>query len=173
MWRKPDLAPKYKIEGKGRLLVFGRSVRDTVNISKLLQEADAGSVVAQSVLGICYLDGINVEVNYKEALRLLTAAARRGAPRAKANLARMYVEGLGVQKDLPEAMRLYEEAANAGEFFAQIELARIFLQGLGVPADPGIALKWYSAAAAAEGKIDDCDELREAKTFLKSTTRSK
>jgi TPR repeat protein len=73
-----------------------------MDISKLRQEADAGSVVAQSVLGICYLDGYDVEVNYKKALRLLTAAATRGAPRAKANLARMYVEGLGVKKTYPK-----------------------------------------------------------------------
>jgi TPR repeat protein len=130
-----------------------------MDISKLRQEADAGSVVAQSVLGICYLDGYDVEVNYNEALRLLTAAATR----ARANLARMYAEGLGVKKDLSKGIRLYEEAANAGEFFAQIELARIYSRGLGVTANPDAALKWYSAAAALA--VEDCPELREAKLY--------
>ena len=105
----------------------------------------------------------DVEVNYNEALRLLTAAATRGAPRAKANLARMYVEGLGVKKDLSEGMRLYEEAANASEFFAQIELGRIYSRGLGVTANPDAALKWYSAATALA--VEDCPELCEAKLY--------
>ncbi len=87
-----------------------------MDISKLRQEAEARSVVAQSVLGICYLDGYVVEVNYNEALRLLTAAATRGAPRAKANLARMYAEGLGVKKDLSKGMRFMRKPLMLANF---------------------------------------------------------
>jgi TPR repeat protein len=141
-----------------------------MNISDLRQKADSGSVVAQSVLGICYLDGTNVEVNYQEAFRLLSAAAEKGAPRAIANLARMHATGLGIPKNLPEAIRLFEKSAKAGEFLAQIELARIYSRGTDVPIDRGIALLWYSAAAIQEGRVGDCDELREAKAYVASAT---
>jgi TPR repeat protein len=114
-------------------------------------------------LGFATWMGVTSKSITTKALRLLTAAAKRGAPRAKANLARMYAEGLGVKKDLSKGMRLYEEAANAGEFFAQIELARIYSRGLGVPANPVVAFKWYSPAAALG--VEDCEELREAKRY--------
>ena|SRR5437879_7243375 len=65
--------------------------KSKMNISDLRQKAQRGSVVAQTILGTCYLDGIDVEVDHKEAFRLLSAAADQGAPRAKMNLARMSV----------------------------------------------------------------------------------
>ncbi len=71
-----------------------------MNISELRKEAESGSVVAQSVLGICYLHGTEVQVDYQEAFRLLSAAAERGAPRAVANLARMYALGWGFPRTL-------------------------------------------------------------------------
>ena len=78
-----------------------------MNIAELKREAESGSVVSQSVLGICYLYGRDVEVNHQEAFRLLSSAAERGASRAVVNLARMFAEGLGTPKNLPEAIRLY------------------------------------------------------------------
>ena len=65
-----------------------------MNISDLKQKAESGSLAAQSILGSCYLEGIEVEVDYSEAFRLLSAAAGRGVPRALANLARMYAGGI-------------------------------------------------------------------------------
>ena len=93
-----------------------------MNISRLSQEAEAGSCVAQSILGTCYLDGINVEVDYAKAFQLLSAASDQGASRAVANLARMYAGGLGLAKEMSQAVRLYEKAARAGDFFAMVEL---------------------------------------------------
>jgi TPR repeat protein len=93
-----------------------------MDIPDLRRKADSGNVAAQAILGSCYLDGIDVEINYGEAFRLLSAAAGQGASRAVANLARMYAEGLGIPKNLPEAIRLYEAAAKAGEFFAQFDV---------------------------------------------------
>jgi TPR repeat protein len=113
------------------------------------------------------LEGIEVEVDHKEAFRLLSAAADQGAPRAKLNLARMYAEGLGTPKNLEEATQLYEEAAEAGEFLAQVELARVYSRGVGVPANTEAARKWYAAAAAQEGSVGDCEELQEAKAYVR------
>jgi uncharacterized protein len=142
-----------------------------MDIPELRQKAESGSIVAQLVLGTCYLDGIAIAVDYKEAFRFLSAAAERGASRAMANLARMYAEGLGIPRDLPEAIRLYEKAAKAGEFLAQIGLGRAYSRGLAVTADPVTAFRWDSAAAAQEGRVNGCEELEEAKVYVKRATQ--
>lgn len=145
--------------------------QERMNIENLRRKAESGNVAAQSILGLCYLEGVDVQVNYEEAARLLSAAAKHGAPRAMAGLARMYAAGLGLTKDLSEAIRLYEAAAKAGEFLAQIELARLYSRAVDVPAEPDAALSWYSAAAEREANIADCDELREAKEYVKNHGR--
>ena len=82
------------------------------SIEDLRKSAEAGSNVAQTILGVCYLDGIDTDVNYPEAFRLLSMA---GTSRAVVNLARMYAEGRGIPQDGATAARLYESAAKAGE----------------------------------------------------------
>src|SRR5688572_21557209 len=111
-----------------------------MNIVELSQQAESGSVVAQATLGICYLYGRDVKVDYKEAFRLLSAATEKGASRAVLNLARMYAEGFGLPKDVRKAIRFYEAVAKV-EIRAQLELARIYSRGLGVPTDAEAARK--------------------------------
>ena len=152
-----------------------------MNIHELRRRADSGSPVNQSVLGLCYLYGVDVQVDYKEAFRLLSLA---GTSRAVANLARMYAEGLGISKDMAEAIRLYK-AVGRSEFRAQLELGRIYSRGLGVPIDPVEALKWYSAAAARDDGdyVDDpinaafvgsgtFEEVQEAKAYVANAPQS-
>jgi TPR repeat protein len=141
-----------------------------MNITELREKAEHGSVVAQTALGICYLDGVDAEVDYEEAFRLLSAASEKGASRAIANLARMYADGLGTPKNLGEAIRLFELAANKGEFLAQIELARMFSKGTVVLPDAQAAGRWYSSAIAQESTVGDCVELREARAYIRSAT---
>ena len=152
-----------------------------MNIQDLRKGADAGSRVDRAVLGICYLYGIDVEVDYKEAFRLLSLA---GTSRAVTNLALMHAQGLGIPKNMPEAIRLYKTVAKS-EFRAQLELGRIYSRGIGVPANSDEALIWYSEAAAREA--DDCvddpvtgafvgsgtfEEIQEAKAYVASAARS-
>ena len=139
-----------------------------MDFAKLKQQADAGGIVAQSVLGICYLYGYeDVPLDYAEAFRLLSIAGKRGAPRAQANLARMYAEGLGIPKDPQKAVYYYELAAERGEFFAQIELARMYARGDGIPVSRESAVKWYSAILHNRDKFEDCeDEMKEAEEFI-------
>ena len=139
-----------------------------MDIRELRQKAESGSCAAQSILGSCYLDGIDVEADYQEAFRLLSMAASQGASRAVVNLARMHAEGLGTRRNVPEAIRLYKTVANV-EFLALVELGRIYSRGLGAPSDPDEALKWYTAAAESTG-IGDCEELREAKAYVAGKT---
>ena len=92
----------------------------SLDISELRHKAEAGSVVAQSTLGICYLYGREVQVDYKKAFELLSAASEKGASRALVNLARMFAEGLGASKNLRKAIRFYKAVANV-EPRAQLE----------------------------------------------------
>ena len=152
-----------------------------MDIPDLRKKSHSGSRAAQGALGICYLHGHEVEVDYKEAFRLLWLA---GTSRAVVNLARMHAEGLGLPKDLPEAIRLYKSVAKY-EFRAQLELARIYSRGMGVQADSDETFKWYSAVAARDD--DDCvddaftaafvgsgtlEEIREARAYVAKTARS-
>jgi TPR repeat protein len=150
-----------------------------MNIHELRRRADSGSLVNQSVLGLCYLYGVDVQVDYKEAFRLLSLA---GTSRAVTNLARMYAEGLGISKDMAQAIRLYK-AVGRSEFRAQLELGRIYSRGLSVPIDRVEAFRWYSAAAAHEERdcVDDpinaafvdsgtFEEVQEAKAYVANAT---
>jgi TPR repeat protein len=56
---------------------------DKMNIAEFGRKAAAGSCAAQSVLGGCCLIGLDVEVNYPEAFKLLSAAANQGSSRAQ------------------------------------------------------------------------------------------
>jgi hypothetical protein len=137
-----------------------------MDIAELRQKADAGSVVAQTILGLYYLDGTGVAVDYGEAFHFLSAAAEQGAPRAISNLGRMHAEGLGVAKDLAKALRVFETAAEKGEFLAQIETARIYARGVVENVDFEKARHWYSAALRQKGSVIDGEELQEAKAYL-------
>jgi TPR repeat protein len=154
--------------------------KDGMDIPNLQQEAESGSIVAQGVLGICYLYGREVEVDYKEAFRLLSVASEKGASRAIVSLALMVAEGLGVPKDVRAAIKLYKTVANF-EIRAQLELGRIYSRGDGVPADAEAAREFYSMVAAQQAGVDDSstaalvgcatfDEIEEAKAYLASTT---
>src|SRR5579862_5891934 len=92
--------PRRTTHGYNRLLAGDLSVQRDMDIRDLRRKADSGSPVARSILGICYLCGIDVQIDYKEAFQLLASA---GTSRAVVNLARMYAEGLGVPKNTPEA----------------------------------------------------------------------
>lgn len=74
-----------------------------MDIEGLKRRADAGSCVAQTILGISYLYGYDVVVDCKEAFRLLSAA---GTSRAVPNLGIMNARGLGVSQNLPDAIPL-------------------------------------------------------------------
>jgi len=44
-----------------------------LSIPDLRHRAESGSALAQTILGICYLEGVEVEVDHQEAFRLLAS----------------------------------------------------------------------------------------------------
>jgi TPR repeat protein len=147
-----------------------------MNIVELQQKAESGSIVDQAVLGLCYLYGHDVEVNYAEAFRWLNSAKDKGASRAVVNLAYMYAEGLGIPKNSSIAIRFYEAVAKV-EPRAQLELGRMYAKGIGIQPDSRRALTYYSAIADRKDGTDDqttaafigaltLAEIQEAKDFV-------
>ena len=146
--------------------------RAAMSIEEMRRKAEAGSCVNQCALGLRYLYADDVEINYKEAFRFLSAAAEQGASRALLNLGYMYARGLGIPKDVPEAIRLFEAVARPSDssdaFIARIELGRIYSVGSGVPIDAQKAFEWYSAAIAVATANNDPEDLHEARAYVAS-----
>lgn len=150
-------------------------MRDLLEVRK---KAEKGSVVNQGYLGWAYLYGHDTEVNYREALRWLTAAAYEGrAARPFIYLGRMYEEGLGVARDIKEAIRHYEAVQDV-EPRAALALARIYAKGDGVRSRPAKALRLYALVAKCENVNDNPEvaafagavtpaEVEEAKTYVR------
>jgi TPR repeat protein len=133
-----------------------------VDIKKLQSSAEAGSIVAQTLLGMCYLDGIGIAQDYDSAFKWLSAAAERGAPKAMANLGHMVQQGLGTEANPQRAVELLTGAAAKGEFTAQILLARLYVE----QGDHRSAHHWYTECLVHPGKLNTPEALAEAKTFI-------
>ena len=56
------------------------------------------------LIGLAYLDGIDVEINRERAVRLITSAAEEGLIEAKEKLYDMYNAGIGVGRDYRKAL---------------------------------------------------------------------
>jgi TPR repeat protein len=141
-----------------------------LDINEMRAKAEAGSCVSQGVLGLCYLYGIDVGIDYKEALRWLSAAANQKASRPTLHLGYMHQQGLGVPVNVREAIKLFTFVAKPSDstdaFAARIELGRIFSMGLDVPVDQAEAEKWYSAALAVAAEDDESEKIEEARRFM-------
>ena len=60
------------------------------------------------LIGLAYLDGIDVEVDAERALELITSSAEAGVPEAMEQLVTMYETGKGVTRDYYEGVRWRE-----------------------------------------------------------------
>jgi TPR repeat protein len=131
----------------------------------LRERAEAGSVVAQGVLGMEHLFGSeDVPEDHAEAFRWLAAAAAAGAPRPSVWLGTMYEKGRATSTDVKRASELYEFGARRGEFYGCVFLARLLLSGRLGSADPNGALHWYQVAVGMN--VVESEELAEARKFV-------
>lgn len=62
-------------------------------------------------IGLAYLSGIDVEVDYERAVKLIAGAAEAGLTEAMEKLAGMYQRGEGVKRDYPAANAWFEKLA--------------------------------------------------------------
>lgn len=127
------------------------SNKDYVNAAKQYRyAAERGFSAAQFYLGLCYLNGYGVDVNFREAFSWLKLAAENADMpwiEAFTPLAYCYYGGLGVTKNLSEALRWYRKGADSGNVEAQYCLGLAYDNGEGVMQDYEEAAKWYLLAA--------------------------
>ena len=57
------------------------------------------------LIGLAYLDGVDVEIDFAQAEKLITGAANAGVPEAMLQLAVMYKTGKGVKRDYHESVK--------------------------------------------------------------------
>ena len=93
-----------------------------VNMIRLMLEAKAGDVLAQSELGIRLYSGNGVKPNYREAVKWLTLASDAGDAEATCVLGSCLLYGRGIEQNPRRAMLMFEKAAEKGCPEAHVEL---------------------------------------------------
>ena len=86
-------------------------VGESERIVKFKKAAEKGSATAQYNLGVCYYNGIDVNVNYEEAFKWYLMAAEQGVVDAQYMVAICYARGKGTLQSPMEAVRWYRAAA--------------------------------------------------------------
>ncbi len=66
-------------------------------------------------IGLAYLNGIDVEVDYERAVSLITISAEAGLQEAMKKLADMYFDGFSVQRDVDASIYWYRRLINLQE----------------------------------------------------------
>jgi len=122
-------------------------------IPGLKHKAGGGSVVAQTVLGLAYRDGLDrardarsgktlrFNANNTVAWSWLKKAAAAGFPVAQAEIGEMYYGAHGVARDLGASRRWLEQAAAANYPRAKLDLLQLNLESSGGKADPQDAVR--------------------------------
>uniref|UniRef100_A0A8C9N1V7 SEL1L adaptor subunit of SYVN1 ubiquitin ligase n=1 Tax=Serinus canaria TaxID=9135 RepID=A0A8C9N1V7_SERCA len=91
-----------------------------------------GNPVGQSGLGMAYLYGRGVPVNYDLALKYFQKAAEQGWVDGQLQLGSMYYNGIGVKKDYKQALKYFNLASQGGHILAFYNLAQMHATGTGV-----------------------------------------
>jgi len=110
--------------------------------------AAQGHAGGQQALGLSYLEGLGVKIDYKAAVLWYRRAAQQGYANAQYNLGVIFFEGMGVAQSDVEAVRWFRLAAAQGEPEALFNLGVCHANGLGVPQDYREALRLWKRAAA-------------------------
>ena len=76
--------------------------------SKKICEKSIEDIRCENLLGLLYLKGQGVSLDYDKALYYFKKASSKGNKQAYKNLAWMYAAGSGIEKNLEEASRLLE-----------------------------------------------------------------
>ena len=139
---------------------FGKYYYDAKDYKKSFEwyekSANAGSVGAMCILGICYRGGLGVEQDYKKSFEWYEKAANAGQDYAMNKLGICYYYGWGVAQDYQKAIEWFKKAAEAGNEDAKKSLAEAmynfgtrYYNGEGVAQDYKKAFEWYEKAANA------------------------
>ncbi len=113
----------------------------------LRSAAIAGDAAAAYEVGLRYVEGKGVPVNFEQAALWFKRAADKGLVPAQFRLASLLEKGKGVPKDIDRARALYLAAANKGNAKAMHNLAVIYAEGIDGKSDYASAIKWFRMAS--------------------------
>ena len=111
------------------------------------KSSEQGNSNAMRRLGMCYLNGCGVDIDYSEAVQYLQKSAEQGNSRALSNLGLCYESGYGVEKDHYKAFEFTKKAAELGNLSALNNLGVYYKNGTGVEQDTKKAVELYQKAA--------------------------
>lgn len=117
------------------------------DIPKLSSCAEQGNAYAQMVLGVHYMKGDGVPLDFEKSARLTRMAADQGNINAQFNLGTLYENGIGVSQSPEQAFYWTNLAANNGYPEAMNNLGKYYRLGFGVQQDNSKAYEWYLKAA--------------------------
>ena len=115
---------------------------------KVAAAANTGNPVAETIIGLKYLDGQGIAADPAQALKWLQKAADAGQAVAQYRLGTMYERGQGVAANPASAAKWYQAAANLGNRKAMHNLAVAFAEGATGKKDMAESARWFSKAAA-------------------------
>jgi localization factor PodJL len=110
--------------------------------------ANAGNPVAETILGLKYLDGQGVPADVQQAGKWLVKAAEKGQAVAQYRLGTMYERGQGTAPDLAKAAKWYMASADQGNRKAMHNLAVAYADGALGKKDMTESARWFEKAAA-------------------------
>lgn len=124
---------------------------NSIMISVKGQNSDADRVVPSdsAIMGraLSYLYGVNREVDYIKARRLLNHLANKESADAFNALGQMYRQGLGVEVDLTRSLMCYDKAHQLGSLAGTINLSTAYRRGDGAPRNYKLAFELADYAA--------------------------
>ncbi len=111
--------------------------------------AQKGDGQALYYVGMLYSDGLGVDQNLAEAMRLFRRSAEQGNPDGQNAMGYSYMMGDGVEKNFDTARLWLNKAAAQGSTKAYRSLGKTYLDGWGVKKDEAQATAWYRKSADA------------------------
>ena len=131
----------YSLQAKAKAL-------NIADLQPLEDKAEAGDPEAETTLGLAYHDGVLLNRNDVEALRLLHKAAAQGFMAAEESLGIFSETGIGMERPSPpEALEWYKKAIRQGSLDAATNIGLMYAEGRGIPKDPAEAVTWLRQAA--------------------------
>ena len=118
------------------------------SVDKVAAAASSGNPIAETIIGLRFLDGQGIAADPTQALNWLQKAADAGQAVAQYRLGTMYERGQGVAANPATAAKWYQAAANQGNRKAMHNLAVALAEGATGKKDMAQSALWFSKAAA-------------------------
>ena len=116
-------------------------------IRRLTPLADGGDVVAQTYLGLIYVEGYGVEPDINKAVEWYSKAAQQGQPDAQYALGLIaHIGRGGFNRNFDTAVKWYELAAQSSHPEALFQLGTLYTDGFGVGRDFKKASQYFEQA---------------------------